>query len=132
MQYAVFLVNCTSAWYVHKKFFLILRLMTYTDFCSVGRSVSTPQQNETVKQNIREIDRHDRRYMYIPSFAFPISKTTCHAKPYLYMSVQYQLRDVNEGVGGRLIGYCFQGCCCRFCCGAPTTDERIHARTRTP
>ena len=67
MHYAVFLVNCTSAWYVHKKFFLILRLMTYTDFCSVGRSVSIPQQNETVKQNIREIDRHDRRYRYIPS-----------------------------------------------------------------
>ena len=43
------------------------------------------------------------------------------------MSVQYQLRDVNEGVRGRLIGYCFQGCCCRFCCGAPTTEERIHA-----
>ena len=43
------------------------------------------------------------------------------------MSVQYQLRDVNEEVGRRLIGYCFQGCCCRFCCGAPTTDERTHA-----
>ena len=43
------------------------------------------------------------------------------------MSVQYQLRDVNDGVGGRLIGYCFQGCCYCFCCGAPTTDERIHA-----
>ena len=43
------------------------------------------------------------------------------------MSVQYQLRDVNEGVGGRLIGCCFQGCCCRFCCGPPTTDESIHA-----
>ena len=65
--------------------------------------------------------------MYIPSFALPMYKTTCHAKPYIYMSVQYQLRDVNEGVGGRLIGYCFRGCCCRFCCGAPTTDERIHA-----
>ena len=81
MQYAVFLVNCTSAWYVHKTFFLILRLMTYTDFCSVWRSVSIPQLNETVKQNIREIDRHDRRYMYIPSFAFPIDNT-CPAKPY--------------------------------------------------
>ena len=23
-------------------------------------------------------------------------------------------------------------CYCRLCCGAPTTDERIHARTRTP
>ena len=52
---------------------------------------------------------------------------TCHAKPYLYMIVQYQLQDVNEGMGGRLIGYCFQGCCCRFCCGPPTTDEIIHA-----
>ena len=81
MQYAVFLVNCTSAWYVHKTFFFIFRLMTYTDFCSVGRSVSIPQLNETVKQNIREIDRHDRRYMYIPSFAFPIDNT-CPAKPY--------------------------------------------------
>ena len=31
----------------------------------------------------RESDRHDRRYMYIPSFALPMYKTTCHAKPYL-------------------------------------------------
>ena len=32
-----------------------------------------PQLNETVKHdNIRESDRHHRRYMYIPSFAFPI------------------------------------------------------------
>ena len=43
------------------------------------------------------------------------------------MIVQYQLRDVNEGVGGRLIGYCFQGCYGRICCGASTTDERIYA-----
>ena len=33
--------------------------------------------------NIRESDRHDRRYLYIPSFALPIYKTTCDAKPYL-------------------------------------------------
>ena len=33
-------------------------------------------------------------YMYIPSFALPIYKTTCHAKPYL----------------------CCCCCCCRCCC----------------
>ena len=34
-------------------------------------------------------------YMYIPSFALPIYKTTCPAKPYLYRSVQYRyLRKV--------------------------------------
>ena len=33
--------------------------------------------------------------MYIPSFALPIYKTTCPAKPYLYRSVQYRyLRKV--------------------------------------
>ena len=33
--------------------------------------------------------------MYIPSLALPIYKTTCHAKPYLYRSVQYRyLRNV--------------------------------------
>ena len=41
-------------------------------------------QTETVKHdNIRESDRHDRRYMYIPSFALPIYKTTGHAQPYV-------------------------------------------------
>ena len=29
-------------------------------------------------------------YMYIPSFALPIYKTTCDAKRYLYRSVQYR------------------------------------------
>ena len=53
--------------------------------------VNRPHLNETVKHvNIRESDRHDRRYMYIPSFALPTYKTTCHAKPYLYRSVQYR------------------------------------------
>ena len=28
--------------------------------------------------------------MYIPSFALPMYKTTCHAKPYLYRSVHYR------------------------------------------
>ena len=28
--------------------------------------------------------------MYIPSFALPIYKPTCDAKPYLYRSVQYR------------------------------------------
>ena len=28
--------------------------------------------------------------MYIPSFALPMYNTTCHAKPYLYTSVQYR------------------------------------------
>ena len=28
--------------------------------------------------------------MYIPSFAVPMYKTTCHATPYLYTSVQYR------------------------------------------
>ena len=36
-------------------------------------------------------------------------------------------RRHDERVGGSLIEYCFQGCCCRFCRGAPTTDESIHA-----
>ena len=38
---------------------------------------------KTVKHDNGESDRHDRRYMYIPSFALPIYKTTCHTKPYL-------------------------------------------------
>ena len=60
-------------------------------FCfRVNRLPGTPQLNETVKHDIRESDRHDRRYMYIPSFALSIYKTACHDKPYL--------------------------CCCCFCC----------------
>ena len=78
-------------WYVYKFFFFIFRLMRYIDVCFFSlsgvlfsREKTIPQLNETVKHdNIRESDRHDRRYMYIPSFALPIYKTTSHAKPYL-------------------------------------------------
>ena len=84
-------------WYVYKKFFFIFRLMRYTDVCFFSLSGVlfprewTTQLNETVKHdNIRESDRHDGRYMYIPSFALPMYKATCHAKPYLYRSVQYR------------------------------------------
>ena len=84
-------------WYVHKKFFFIFRLIRYTDVCFFSLSGVlfprewTTQLNETVKHdNIRESDRHDGRYMYIPSFALPMYKATCHAKPYLYRSVQYR------------------------------------------
>ena len=60
-------------------------------FFTLGRSVSAWIDCTTVKHdNIRERDRHDGRYMYIPSFALPMYKTTCHAKPYLYRSVQYR------------------------------------------
>ena len=80
--------------------------MRYTDVCFFSlsgvlfpREQTTPQLNETVKHdNIRESDRHDRRYMYIPSFALPIYKTTCHAKPYL----------------------CCLCCCCCCCCYCTT------------
>ena len=76
-------------WYVYKIFFFIFRLMRYTDVRIFSRSgvlfpleYTIPQLNETVKHdNIRESDRHDRRYMYIPSSALLIYKTTCHAKP---------------------------------------------------
>ena len=72
--------------------------MRYTDVCFSSlsgvlflREQIISQLNETVEHvNIRESDRHDRRYMYIPSFALPTYKTTCHAKPYLYRSVQYR------------------------------------------
>ena len=77
--------------YVYKIFFFIFRLMRYTDvrFLSLSgvmfpREKTIPQLNKTVKHdNTRESDRHDRRYMFIPSFALPIHKTTCHVKPYL-------------------------------------------------
>ena len=69
--------------------------MRYTDVCFFSLSgvlfprEETTQLNETVKHdNIRESDRHDRWYMYIPSFALPIYKTACHVKPYPYRSVQ--------------------------------------------
>ena len=51
----------------------------------------TTHLNETVEHdNIRESDRHDRRYVCIASSALPMYKTTCHAKPYLQRSVQYR------------------------------------------
>ena len=69
--------------------------MRYTDVCFFSLSgVLFPheyptQLNETVEHdNTRESDRHDGRYIYIPSFALPMYKTTCHAKPYLYRCVQ--------------------------------------------
>ena len=86
-------------------FFFIFRLMRYTDVCFFSLSgvqfprEYIPQLNETVKRdNIRESDRHDRRYMYIPSFALPIYKTTRHAKPYL-----------------RVCCFCCCCCCCCYC-----------------
>ena len=64
--------------YVYKIFFFIFRLIRYTDVCFFSLSgvlfprEYTTQLNETVKHdNIREIDRRDGRYMYIPSFALP-------------------------------------------------------------
>ena len=71
-------------WYVYKIFFFIFRLMKCTDVCFFSlsgvlfpREYTIPQLNETVKHDkIRESDRHDRLYMYIPSFALPIHKTT--------------------------------------------------------
>ena len=83
--------------------------MRYTDvwaFCfRVNRLPGIPQLNETVKHdNIRESDRHDRRYMYIPSFPLPMYKTTCHAKPYVYRSVQYRyLSTVSDTVCNLLL-----------------------------
>ena len=75
-------------WYVCKIFFFIFRLMRYTDVCFFSLSgvlfprELTTQLNKTVKHDyIRESDRHDRRYMYIPSFALPMYKTTGHTKP---------------------------------------------------
>ena len=77
--------------------FFTFRSTRYTDVCFfpllgvLFPREQTTQLNETVKHdNTRESDRHDGRYMYIPSFALPMYKTTCHAKPY--------------------------PCCCCFCC----------------
>ena len=127
-------------------------------FCfRVNRLPGIPQLNETVRHdNIRESDRHDRRYMYVPSFALAIYKTACHAKPYLcylYRSVQYRylsnvclqlaslinmwwmlmyrtLRKVTStNMRKKHVRDSKMCCCCGcgFCCGDPTTDERIHA-----
>ena len=147
-------------------------------FFTLGRSVSAWIDYSTTKwnrqtDNIRESDRHDRRYMYVPSFALPIYKTTCHDKPYLccccywwwwwcccccttycwlvllgvsffsfqlscesymwWMLLYITLRKFPGTIKVRL----WEKTCepwlqdvlllPSLCCGAPTTDERVHA-----
>ena len=77
-----------------QNFPFIFRLMRYTDVWLFSLSGvlfprdQTTHLNETVKHDkIRESDRYDGWYMYIPSFALLMYKTTCHAKPFLYRSV---------------------------------------------
>ena len=127
-------------------------------FFTLGRSVSawidyTTKWNRQARQ-IRESDRHDGRYMYIPSFALP----TC-TKRHVMLNLT-STRVCNTGTSALYVRnlllwitwwmlyrtlrkvtntnirkqhlrrdskMCCSCCCCHFCCGAPTTDERIHA-----